>query len=268
MGHEYPLPFSEVPASALASVRVIASDVDDTLTRGGEIPSEVIAALERLRNTGIDVLLVTGRSFGWGLAEKLYFPVSGVIAENGGVWIRNSRKMSDIYFHGEKNMEDFREIRRRMRKCLLEIGKSIPGTIEAVDNAGRITDLSFSITQDVDYTAAYGIAGEHGFEMFISSVAGHVTIPGVSKGNMLEHALRKGYGIDSFPTDQVLAIGDSTNDAALFDRKRFSLSVGVANVEPYLDALGENAPVFLTAGSAHAGFLEVASALLNRTPRQ
>ncbi|MHC4660075.1 MAG: HAD family hydrolase [Planctomycetota bacterium] len=258
-----PAPFSDIPRETLGKVRVIASDVDDTLTRGGEIPSTVFAAIEKLRDAGIDTLLVTGRSYGWGLAEKLYFPVAGVIAENGGVWIRDPRKMSEIYFHEGKSLEDFLEIRKRMRKCFLEIVAAFPGTVESPGNVTHITDFVFPTRPGVDYGATYGIAEKYGFDMFISSVAGHITIPGISKGTMLEHALREQYQVDSFPTDKVLTIGDSTNDAGLFDRALFKLTVGVANIKDYLPALGENAPTYITKKPAADGFLEVSGSLIS-----
>ncbi|WP_242025302.1 HAD family hydrolase [Phormidium tenue] len=68
----------------LSDTRLIASDVDGTLTRNGKFSSDFISTLLDLQSSGIKVLLVTGRSAGWVSALVNYLPVSGAIAENGG----------------------------------------------------------------------------------------------------------------------------------------------------------------------------------------
>ena len=151
-----------------------------------------------------------------------------------------------------------------MKECFAEIVAAIPGTVESPGNVTHVTDFVFPTVPGRNYGAAYDIAERHGFDMFISSVAGHITIPGITKGVMLEYSLRGQYGINSFPSGEVLTIGDSTNDSGLFEPARFSLTVGVANIEPYLDSLGDNAPAYITKNSASDGFLELAAAILNR----
>jgi len=262
MKHSRPRPFSEISKTALRRVKILATDVDHTLTRGAEIPSQAFAALERLRDAGISVLLVTGRSYSWGLAEKLYFPVAGVIAENGGVWIRDGRAMSGVEFAGGRTIAGFRKIRERMRRCFEEIAAKIPGTTESPGHFAHVSDFVFPVQPGVDYSPATRIAERRGFNLLISSVACHITAPDISKGAMLEHVLRKHFGVKSFPTDGALTLGDSGNDAALFDAARFKLSVGVANVAGFLDALGRFRPAYITRGEAYKGFLEVARALL------
>ena len=48
----------------LSDIRLIASDVDGTLTQNGKFVPDLIATLDRLKSEGIKVLLVTGRSAG------------------------------------------------------------------------------------------------------------------------------------------------------------------------------------------------------------
>jgi len=65
-----------------SNLRLIASDVDGTLTEGGKFSPKLITAIESLTQAGIEVILITGRSAGWVQALNNYLPVSGAIAEN------------------------------------------------------------------------------------------------------------------------------------------------------------------------------------------
>ena len=62
----------------LSDIRLIASDVDGTLTLNGKFSSDFISTLLDLQSAGIKVLLVTGRSAGWVSALANYLPVAGV----------------------------------------------------------------------------------------------------------------------------------------------------------------------------------------------
>ena len=59
--------------------------------------------------------------------------------------------------------------------------------------------------------------------------------------------------------DEFVFIGDSPNDAPMFDF--FPYSIGVANVRAFEERL-EAAPKFVTSATAGAGFAEVAAALI------
>ena len=72
----------------LSDIRLIASDVDGTLTQNGKFVPDLITTLDRLKSAGIKVFLVTGRSAGWVSALVNYLPVEGAIAENGGIFLQ------------------------------------------------------------------------------------------------------------------------------------------------------------------------------------
>ncbi|BBC24487.1 HAD family hydrolase [Pseudanabaena sp. ABRG5-3] len=59
------MPLLPINQSDLSVIRLIASDVDGTLTENGKFNPDFIATLHRLRNAGLKLLLVTGRSAGW-----------------------------------------------------------------------------------------------------------------------------------------------------------------------------------------------------------
>jgi hydroxymethylpyrimidine pyrophosphatase-like HAD family hydrolase len=69
---------SPLAQADLRSIRLIATDIDGTLTVGQHFSSQLLIALEKLQAVGLPVLLVTGRSAGWveGLAN--YLPVAGL----------------------------------------------------------------------------------------------------------------------------------------------------------------------------------------------
>ena len=64
-------------------------------------------------------------------------------------------------------------------------------------------------------------------------------------------------------SQQVLTIGDSPNDDAMFDHALFPLSVGVANVRHYQDKM-LHLPKYITQASEFAGFSELAKLLLQK----
>jgi len=64
-------------------------------------------------------------------------------------------------------------------------------------------------------------------------------------------------------SQQVLTVGDSPNDEAMFDDTKFPLSVGVANVRHYQDKM-LHLPKYVTQASEFAGFSELAKSLLQK----
>ncbi|MGK7928957.1 MAG: HAD family hydrolase, partial [Spirulina sp.] len=52
-------------AQFFREIRLIATDMDGTLTRGEKLTPALFHALERLAEAGIEVLVTTGRSAGW-----------------------------------------------------------------------------------------------------------------------------------------------------------------------------------------------------------
>src|SRR5919199_741402 len=76
----------ELASNSFKKLRLIATDMDGTLTRRGKFTSSLLQALENLSNADIPVLIVTGRSAGWVSGLVSYLPVVGAIAENGGLF--------------------------------------------------------------------------------------------------------------------------------------------------------------------------------------
>ena len=69
-----------------AQIKLVATDMDGTLTRQGHFTSDLLQGLEQLQQASIAVVIVTGRSAGWVQGLAHYFPMAGAMAENGGVY--------------------------------------------------------------------------------------------------------------------------------------------------------------------------------------
>ncbi|HTL87953.1 MAG TPA: HAD hydrolase family protein, partial [Leptolyngbya sp.] len=62
-------------AENLESIRLIATDMDGTLTIDQKFTPQVLRAFEQLNQAGIEVLIVTGRSAGWVSGLIHYLPI-------------------------------------------------------------------------------------------------------------------------------------------------------------------------------------------------
>ncbi|MGA9657403.1 MAG: HAD hydrolase family protein, partial [Polyangia bacterium] len=77
-------PLAAMPGSILVGLRVLAADIDDTITQGGKLPARTIELFEKLEDAGVVVALVTGRCAGWAQALAGYLRgVRVVVGENG-----------------------------------------------------------------------------------------------------------------------------------------------------------------------------------------
>lgn len=79
-------PVSEMPRDVAAKVRFVFADIDDTLTTDGRLPAAAYSALERLHDAGIPVAPITGRPAGWCDMIARFWPVAGVVGENGALY--------------------------------------------------------------------------------------------------------------------------------------------------------------------------------------
>lgn len=76
----------------LQNIRFVLTDMDETLTYKGRLQARTYQSLEMLQHAGIKVIPVTATSAGWADQMARMWPVDGVIAENGGLFLtRNNR---------------------------------------------------------------------------------------------------------------------------------------------------------------------------------
>src|SRR5690606_41731060 len=80
-----------MPATVAAAVRIVLTDIDDTLTTDGRLPADAYAALERLEAAGILVVPITGRPAGWCDHIARMWPVRAAAGENGAFYYAYDR---------------------------------------------------------------------------------------------------------------------------------------------------------------------------------
>jgi len=81
VGHQ---PLKPLSGASFSNIRLVATDMDGTLTQRGKFSGTLLQALEDLATAGIKVLIVTGRSAGWMSGLSKLLPIDGAIAFGGG----------------------------------------------------------------------------------------------------------------------------------------------------------------------------------------
>lgn len=259
-------PLSEFPLADRRKVRVILTDIDDTLTRDGRLPAMAYSALERLKEAGFIVAPITGRPAGWCDLIARQWPVDGVVGENGAFYFRYedaTRKLTRRYAKLPLERAQDKVRLEEIREAVLE---EIPGTAVAADQAYREADLAIDFCEDVpalskpDIQRIVDVFSRFGATAKVSSIHVNGWFGGYDKLSTTRLFLQDCFGID-IERDKELVVfsGDSPNDAPMFGF--FQGSVGVANV---LDFAGElpAAPTYVTRGRAALGFAELADALI------
>jgi HAD superfamily hydrolase (TIGR01484 family) len=241
----------------LSHIRLIATDMDGTLTASSKFTSLLLQTFEDLKAAGIQVLIVTGRSAGWVSGLAHYLPVVGAIAENGGLFYPCDSETSlaltpinDIIIH-----------RQQLAATFAQLKQQFPQIQESTDNRFRITDWTFDVaglsSDEIKILASLTQAMGWGFTY--SNVQCHIKPPAQDKAVGLIKVLQEYF--DELTLEQVVTVGDSPNDESLFDPRYFPFSVGVANVSHYLDKL-QHKPTHITNGAEAEGFCELARMII------
>ncbi len=259
-------PLSEMKPEQLRGIQAVLTDIDDTITTNGKLPALAYVALEMLHEAGIVVVPVTGRPAGWCDMIARFWPVDGVVGENGAFSFR--------YLEKEKRMLRFyaqEEATRTANKAKLwdiarRVLKEIPGTAIAADQAYREIDVAIDFAEDVkplplDVVQKIVAAFEReGATAKISSIHVNAWFGAHDKLSMALRFLEEACGIPGGKAKaRVAYCGDSPNDAPMFGY--FPLSIGVANVKRFVDQM-DHLPSFVTALDGGAGFASFASRLI------
>jgi HAD superfamily hydrolase (TIGR01484 family) len=257
---------SKISTQQLLSVRAVLTDIDDTLTTHGRLPSVAYAALERLQATGIRVIPITGRPAGWCDHIARMWPVDGVVGENGAFYFRydeKAKRMNRVYAQ-----DDATRLSNvaRLHGLAGDILKQFPGTALASDQAYREIDVAIDFCEDVPalpLSTAQAIAETFhaaGAEAKVSSIHVNAWFGNHNKLSMSLQMLKEVFGWDAaMAKTSVAYCGDSPNDAPMYSY--FPLGIGVANIRP-LAHLMSHVPAYVTPLEGGEGFAEFADMLL------
>ena len=238
-------------------IRLVATDMDGTLTQVGEFTPVLLETFASLKQHGIEVMIVTGRSAGWVSGIVNYLPVVGAIAENGGIYVDKLTGKSIVL----SDIPRMSRHRDRLEFLFDQLRQRYPNLAPSVDNAYRITDWTFDINglTDDDIAWMQATCEDKLMGFTYSTVQCHIKVKEQDKAVGLNQVLQQ-----RFPTVSpaaIVTVGDSPNDASLFDPAQFPHSVGVANVSDYLHTLMHR-PAHITAASEVEGFVELAQQLI------
>jgi HAD superfamily hydrolase (TIGR01484 family) len=259
-------PLAALPDTARQNIRCVLTDIDGTLSTRGRITAEAYAAMEELHAAGYLVIPVTGRPAGWCDHIARMWPVDAVVGENGALYMRHDDAARTL----KKRFVADEAERKRDRQRLATIGekilRKIPGCALASDQQYRETDIAIDYCEDVvplsreDVECIVAMMRSEGMSAKVSSIHVNGWFGSYDKLAMTRTLLADEFGIDLDAEQQrCIFIGDSPNDAPMFDF--FSYSIGVANVHAFGDAI-VTPPKYVTVGKAGAGFAELAAFLL------
>ncbi len=257
---------SEFKTTDLDSIRLVLTDIDDTITLDGKLPAIAYSALERLQENGFVVIPVTGRPAGWCDHIARMWPVNAIVGENGAFSFRYdhaARKMHRVY---TQPAEERRANQMKLNAIATTVLRNFPGTAIASDQAYREIDVAIDFCEDVpalSLSTAKLIAREFELEGAVAKVSSIHVNAWFGKHDKLSTSLSllaQAFDCDSENAkQQVIYLGDSPNDEPMF--KYFPNAVGVANVQPFLANM-QFPPVYLTQGKGGIGFAEVVEILV------
>jgi HAD superfamily hydrolase (TIGR01484 family) len=259
-------PLGELPDDVAAGVTLVFTDIDDTMTHDGRLPARAYRALEDLHSAGFIVAPITGRPAGWCDMIARFWPVAGVIGENGAMYFAYdsaNKRMQRVYAASPQMRADNR---RRLDEIEKRVLREVPGAAVSADQAYREADLAIDFCEDVpplgkaEVARIKAIFESMGATAKVSSIHVNGWYGTYDKLTMARRFAAEVAGIDiDKERSQIMFVGDSPNDAPMFGF--FPHSCGVSNILAFRGEL-EAEPAYVTRGGGGAGFVEVAERLL------
>lgn len=247
-----------------SKTQFILSDLDDTITKDGRIPSDSYSALWKLHESKVKTIIVTGRPAGWCEMMARTWPIDGVIGENGAFFFRYTNKQMKRFFAVSPDLIETQTAKLEVIKN--EILQKIPECKISSDQFCRMFDLAIDICEDIPplptpaVQQIISIFKKHGAQAKLSSIHINGWFGTYDKLTTAQHVLANEFNLT--PEDiqaQCVYSGDSPNDEPLFSY--FENSIGVKNIEPYLDML-KFKPQYITTKEAGLGFQELANKII------
>jgi len=260
-------PFAQFPRNYKKNIRYVLTDIDDTLSIKGRIPSASFTAMEQLQESGILVILITGRPAGWCDHMARMWPVDGLVGENGAFYFRydeSNKKMIRRYYKTEKQRSNDQ---KKLEKIKQEILQKVPGCRVSADQAYREADLAIDFCEDVpsipmeDVEKIVRCFERAGAQAKISSIHVNGWFGDYDKLTMTHLFFKEVFRSDLDKIkEHVVFTGDSPNDVPMFDY--FPHSVGVANIVRFKKTI-DHKPAWVTENEGGYGFAEMVKTLLS-----
>lgn len=259
-------PLKALSPDIAGKIDYVLCDLDDTLTLNGRLPAASYAGLEQLAQAGKKVIIVTGRPAGWCDMIARFWPVEGVVGENGAFYFRYlaaENRMVRNFLVGEKRRE---RDRAKLAAFFAEMRKAYPKIRLASDQAFRVSDIAIDICEDVvplSRDIVLDIVSKlekRGATVKVSSIHINAWIGEFDKLSMLCTLLKDEFKLSAAKAKKcALYVGDSPNDEPMF--AFFPHTVGVRNVENFVSEM-RSLPRYITRAEGGLGFLELARVLV------
>ena len=256
----------EWPIERLKGLKAVLCDIDDTLTWEGHLPAVAYQALERLREAGLIVVPITGRSGGWCDHIARMWPVDGVVGENGAFYFYydvKARRMIRRYWRSDAERSGDAEKLGAIKRQVLA---KVPGAAVASDQSYREADLAIDFCEDVKPLPKKHVARiveifeEAGAIAKVSSIHVNGWFGDYDKLAMTARMFDEVFSIDiDREAETITFAGDSPNDVPMF--AHFPDAVGVANVMEFEDQLASR-PRWVTEACGGFGFAELADRII------
>ena len=263
-----------------SKIEFVLTDIDDTLTTDGQLESEAYEALWKLHDAGLKVIPITGRPAGWCEMIARFWPVAGVVGENGGFYFRYAANLSDSTPIGHpsekiKKMQrwffaDDKTIKENKLKLSViekEVLAGVKGSAVSSDQFCRLMDLAIDFCEDVpalsdaDVGKIVSIFEKHGARAKISSIHVNGWFGDYDKLTTSFRFLKNEFGLsESEALEKCIFVGDSPNDEPMF--ARFPNSFGVANVLNFEKKM-KTLPAFVSPSKGGQGFSEIANRVIS-----
>ena len=251
---------NQLSAEVLQNIRLVATDMDGTLTKQSKFTSDLLLALESLLDTDLDLIIITGRSAGWVNGINNYLPIQGAIAENGGIFYNKNNHNWEFL----TQIKDITSHRQELKQVFQLLQSKFPQIEESQDNSFRLTDWTFDIgnLNLEQLQAMENICLETGWSFTYSTVQCHIKPLQQDKAKGLKQIVSKYY--PQLLAEQIVTVGDSPNDESLFNSNLFPVSIGVANIKHYWNCL-KYQPTYITNQPEVRGFCELIDLMKKKT---
>lgn len=250
-------------------IKILFFDIDDTFTSHGRVRSEAFAALEAWQAAGRLAVAVTGRPAGWCDHFARMWPIHSVIGENGAFWFSYetaSRRLERVFL---SELPSGDSLKVNLAKVQEQVLAAFPRAKVATDQAYRLYDLAIDFAEDVvpplQLQEADQIAAKMqsmGMTAKVSSIHVNGWFGQHNKYQACVEWLARVVGLTEAQAHLACVyVGDSLNDEPMF--AKFPLSVGVANVVPFLSQMS-TPPGYIATGEGADGFCELVRHLLGK----
>jgi len=258
----------DISAKFCKNLEYFFTDIDDTITNNGLLPASSLNQIWKLHDSGIKVVLITGRPAGWCDHFARMWPIDGVIGENGAFYYsfdRKNLKFERVYYLSE---QERLENRKKLNKVRERIIKEVPSCGIASDQDFRLFDLAIDCCEDVkrikdkDFNKVFKILREENAMYKVSSIHINCWYGDYDKVSCLRKYLenKAGKSIKAMQ-EKIFFTGDSPNDEPIF--KEMKYTGAVANINNFLDKL-DFYPYFVASKDTSEGFKEIVNVILNK----